>query len=568
MDSRKDRLLAGLVGSSRRLFWLVIAITVAMNILMLTIPIYSLQVYDRVLTSRSASTLAYLTLIACILIAGYSFLESIRLKVLLRLGNRIELAHASRLMQTCISQSANFSTPSSGLLRDLAVVRSFISSPQGTVTLIDVPIAVLFIFAVFLISPVLGFAMLFGCVLLVLIAVITDRATLEPIRLANEASQKAQAMSAKIVERSELVEAMGMRHDLTTHWQDSAMESLHYQSKSSDWVSTNTAISRWSRLTVSIAITALGAYLAIESKITMGAMIASSILMGRGLAPLENIVSLWRQVANVRLSWQRVSEALKTPDRPESNIALPKPTGRISLEKVIYTPPGMEHPIIKGITLELPAGSMLGVVGPVAAGKSTLAKLLCGVWKSQSGSIRMDGADVYLWRRNDFGRHVGYLPQDADLLPGTIRDNIARFSECNDEAVIEAAKLAHVHEIVLRLPKGYDTLIGPGGIVLSGGTRQRIGLARAVFGNPSLLVLDEPSSSLDVEGEKALMSAMQVMLNRKTTIVVISHQPAILRDADWIAVLVDGQLNKYGPRRELLPLKEDSTTNQPVENRA
>jgi PrtD family type I secretion system ABC transporter len=428
--------------------------------------------------------------------------------------------------------------------------------------LIDVPIAILFILVVFLISSVLGFAMLFGAVLLVIIAVLTDRATLEPIRLASEATQRAQGRSAEIMERSELVEALGMRSALIANWHNTTLENLHHQSRSSDWVATNTAISRWSRLIISIAMTALGAYLAIDGKITMGAMIAASILMGRGLAPLENVISLWRQVANVRLSWKRVSDALMIAGRQESGIQLPKPSGRISLEKIVYTPPGAEHPTIKGLTLEIPAGSMLGVVGPVSAGKSTLAKLLCGVWKPYSGNIRLDGADVFQWPRDDFGRHVGYLPQGAELLSGTIRDNIARFSDCDDSAVIEAAKLADVHEIVLRLPKGYDTLIGAGGVILSGGTRQRIGLARALFGYPSLLVLDEPSASLDADGEKALMVALRKMRERATTIVVISHQTSILRDADVVAVLVEGQLHKYGPRRELLPLREDSVANQ------
>lgn len=535
---------------------------------MLAVPIYSLQIYDRVLTSRSGATLVYLTIIACLLIAGYSILESIRLKILLRLGNRFELSHAKHLIQACITESARLSRPSSTLLRDLAVVRSFISSPQGIVTLIDVPISLLFMLTVFLINSALGGAMLFGAVLMLLIAILTEKATLELIRSANQASQEAQFTSAEIIERSELIEALGMREHLIKHWQHSAQKSLHYQSKSSDWIATNTAISRWSRLIVSIAMTALGAYLAIESRVTIGAMIASSMLMGRGLAPLENVISLWRQLTNVRLSWSRVQDALNAPNRPENTLKLPRPTGLTRLEEVTYTPPGMEHPIIKKLSLELPAGTMLGIVGPVAAGKSTLAKLICGVWKPQSGTVRLDGADVYTWERSDFGRHIGYLPQDAELLSGSIRDNIARFSESSDASIIEAAQLANVHEIILRLPRGYDTHIGPGGIILSGGTRQRIGLARAIFGNPSLLVLDEPSASLDTSGENALINVLKTMRNRGTSIVVISHQPTILHDADLIAVLVDGQINKFGPRRELLPRREDTQEVRHEEKRA
>lgn len=529
-----------------------------MNFLMLTVPIYSLQIYDRVLTARSTSTLAYLTLIACLLIAGYSFLEFVRLKVLLRLGNRFELTHATRLIHTCITQSAKSSAPSSSLLRDLAVIRSFIASPHGISALLDIPIAFFFLIVVFLISSVLGTAMLTGAVGLVVIAYLTDRTTLEPIKLANEASQKAQNRAAEIVDRSEIVEALGMRNNLIAHWQEAARESLSYQSQSSDLVATNTAISRWSRLIISIAMTALGAYLAIQDKITMGAMIASSILMGRGLAPLESVIPLWRQVANVRLAWQRVSDTLAISDRNEQTLQLPKPLGRLSLEKVTYASPGSEQPIIKGLTFDLPAGVMLGVVGPVAAGKSTLAKLLCGVWNPQGGTVRLDGANVFQWPREDFGKHVGYLPQGSELFAGSIKDNISRFSDSSADAVIAAAQLAGVHELILRLPRGYDTLIGAHGVVLSGGTRQRIALARAIFGSPSLVVLDEPSASLDEEGEQALLAALRTLKEKRTTIVVISHQRNILRDADRIAVLVDGQLFKYGTRQELLPSEYDN----------
>ncbi|MDD2943140.1 MAG: type I secretion system permease/ATPase [bacterium] len=558
----KNGLLGSIILASGRSAWLVIVITVMMNLLMLTIPIYSLQIYDRVLTSHSIATLVFLTLIACILIAAYGFLEWIRLRVLLRLGNRFELAYAERLLNTCITQSARFSNPSSALLRDLAVIRSFIASPQGVVTLVDVPVAILFVVVVFLISPVLGAAMLFGGFVLLVVATFTDKSTMEPIRLGGEAAQKAQFRSAEIVERSELVEALGMRHSVIAHWQGAALEGLHYQSRSADWIAANTAVSRWARLVVSIAMTALGAYLAIHNEITMGAMIAASILMGRGLAPLENVISLWRQVINVRLAWRRVSDALVISCRPENTVELPAPVGHLSLEKVLYAPPGAEQPTIKGVSFEIPAGRMLGLVGPVAAGKSTLAKLICGVWRPGNGVIRLDGADVFLWQREDFGKHIGYLPQGTELLAGSVRDNIARFSDCDDSTVIEAASLADVHNLILRLPNGYDTLIGPGGMILSGGTRQRIGLARALFGSPCLLVLDEPSSGLDTEGEKALILALRLMRAKGTTIVVVSHQNSILRDADAIAVLVDGQLHKLGPRRELLPLPGDSPSVQ------
>lgn len=529
-------------------------IALAMNLLMLGLPIYSLQIYDRVLTSRSEATLFYLTLITVVLISAYGFLEAIRLKLLLRIGNRFQLAYEPQTLDACVAQSARVSEPVIHPLRDLAVVKNFLASPQGIVSLIDTPLALVFLVVVFFIHPLLAGAMAVGVLLLMALALATEWSTANPVKAANEASLKAQAQANEIVANAEVIEAMGMRQAILGYWQRHSRETLHHQSLGGDRSATLTAIGRWVRLILSITLTALGAYLAIDNRITIGGMIASSILMGRGLAPLENLIPLWRQLVGVRTSWDRLNGALRRYPRVESSMSLPAPSGALSLEQVTYVPAGFDAPTIKGISFSLPAGSLLGLMGPVSAGKSTLAKLICGIWKPRTGVIRLDQADVYQWNRSDFGRYVGYLPQDANIISGTVRENIARFGEATDEDVVAAAQLCGVHEMILRLPRGfgYDTFVGRGGATLSGGMRQRVGLARALLGNPKLVVLDEPTANLDVEGEQALFKALAELRGRGATVVVVTHQLAMLRDADFIGVIVEGQLKTFGPRNEIL----------------
>jgi len=528
------------------------AISLAMNFFMLALPIYSLQIFDRVLLSRSGATLFYLTLIVVVFITAYSFLEGIRLKLLLRIGNRFQLAFESRVLDACIAQSARLSEPVTLPLRDLAIVRNFLASPQGIVALIDTPLALVFLLVVYLIHPLLGAAMTLGILLLMAIALATEWNTAASVKAANDAGFKAQTRAGEIVGNAGLVEAMGMRDAILRYWQNYSREGLYHQSVSGDRSALLTALGRWDRLILSVIITGLGAYLAIEDRITVGGMIAASILMGRGLAPLENLIPLWRQLIGARNAWQELNESLERYPRAENTMVLPAPTGALSLEQVTYVPPGGEVPTIKGITLQVQPGVQIGLVGPVSAGKSTLVKLICGIWKPRSGNVRMDNADVFQWNRADFGRHVGYLPQEAELFSGTIRDNIARFGDASDEEVVAAAMLAGVHGMILRMPSGYETAIGSGGATLSGGMRQRIGLARALFGNPRLVVLDEPSANLDSEGEQALLHALGELRTRHVTVVIATHQLALLKDVDQIGVIVDGQLKACGPRSEII----------------
>jgi PrtD family type I secretion system ABC transporter len=545
-------LLHSILSTSGSAAWVVIAATVGMNLLMLVVPVYSLQIFDRVLTSRSVETLLYLTLIAAVMISAYAFLEAIRLKLLLRIGNRYQLALEGKVLDACVAESARLSEPIHQPLKDLSTLRGFVSSPQGLVSLIDTPMALLFLLVVFLIHPLLGGAMLLGVLFLLGVALITEAGTSDSATRANTAGNQATARANEIVEKAGLIEAMGMREAILGYWRRYNNESLHFASVSGDRIAVNTAIGRWMRLVLSIALTGLGAWLAINDRLTIGGMVAASILMGRGLAPLESLIPLWRQLINVRMAWQRLREALEKFPRAEGAMALPAPTGVLQIEKVVYVPPGDDAPTLKGISLQVPGGVILGMVGPVSAGKSTLAKLICGVWKPYSGTVRLDNADVYQWNRSDFGRHVGYMPQGADLFSGTVRDNIARFTDAADAEVVKAAQIAGVHDMVLRLPKGYDTWVGTGGATLSGGFRQRVCLARAIIGDPRLLVLDEPSANLDSAGEQALVQAMDTLRKQGSTVIVITHQLSVLRNADLIAVLLDGQLHRFGPRAEIM----------------
>ena len=529
----------------------VCATSLGMSILVLAVPIYSLQVFDRVLISRSTATLAYLTLIVIVLISAHAFLEAMRLKLLLRIGNRIQLALESKVLEACVAASARISAPVTHPLRDLAIVRNFLAGAQGIVALIDTPLAVLFLIAVFLIHPWLGVAMIVGIAALVLVALMAEGVSHGPVKAAHEAGVRAQGQMNEIIHNAETVEAMGMRTAVFARWQQLSHEALHFQSIGADHSAVLTALGRWIRLVLGIGLTGLGAYLAIEDRITMGGMIASGILVSRGLAPLENFIPLWRQWIGARTAFQRLTEALAQFPRNEVGMNPRAPTGVLSIEQISYVPPKSDVPILKGISLGLPAGAQLGLVGPVSAGKSTLVKLICGIWKPRTGTVRLDNADVYPWEREDFGRILGYLPQGAEFFSGSVRDNIARFALASDDDVIAAARLAGIHDSILRFPAQYETQIGATGIAVSAGMRQRIGLARAIFGTPKLVVLDEPSANLDAEGKKALMIVLNDLKARHITTIVITHELAFLQNVDFIGVMVDGQLKDFGTRGEV-----------------
>lgn len=526
-----------------------------MNVLLFALPLYTLQVYDRVLTSRSSETLFYLTLLVLFALTASAVLDAIRNRLFLRIGNAYSIKLGARLIDLSIAQSARTSDPNSQPMRDMQTIRNFVTAPQGLAIIFDAPLVPLFLISVYVMHIGLGHAMLFGVILLIVLTLATELLTGNAMRAASEASIEAQRRIDGVIQNAEAVEAMGMRATMRQYWQKAQGQALIETSLAGDRATIAGSVARWVRMLLSLMMTAAGAWYAIHNEITIGAMVAANILSARGLAPLEIMISAWRSTQNVRVSVDRINNAIAKHLRPEGTTQLPEPRGEITVEQLFYVPPGAEQPTMKGIGFRLPAGSWLGLVGPSGAGKSTLVKLICGVWQPRSGAVRLDGADVFSWPRADFGRHCGYLPQDVELFAGTVRDNIARFlppEEVPDAAVIEAAQSAGVHDLILRLPKGYDTPLGPGGASLSVGQRQRIGLARAFLGMPRLIVLDEPNSNLDTEGEQALVESVRRARKAGSTIIMICHRPSLLADADYIGVLVDGQMQHFGPRDEVL----------------
>lgn len=541
-----------LEGVNRRALMGVAGVGVATNLLMLAVPLFSLQVYDRVLSTRSVDTLWLLSVGVMIALLTLAALETLRSWLLIRVSNRYALEIEPRVLDAGLTQSAVRGVEPAQLLRDTNTVRNFLGTGHGLVALMDAPMAPVFIFIVALLHPWLGFATFMGAVLLLGLTLATEALTAPQVREAGEAAMRAQRRAESAMQNAEAIEAMGMRGAILRRWRAEQNAHLVITSRASDRASMLAAAARGTRMTLSLALTAFGAFFTIGDQLTVGGMIAAFMLSARALAPMEVLIGAYRQFVQARTALDRLDALLERFGRKESAMRLPAPLGEVAFDAVVYTPPGQEQPTIRGVSLQIPAGTVLGLIGPSAAGKSTLAKLMCGIWPARSGSVRLDGADVYNWNRDDFGRHVGYLPQDVELFAGTVRDNIARFGEVEDADVVKAAQLAGVHDLVLKLPKGYETEIGPGGAALSGGQRQRIALARALFGSPRLAVLDEPNSSLDTEGEQALGEAIAALKESGATVVVITHRPSILAGADKIAVVIGGRIERIGPAKEMI----------------
>ena len=537
--------------SSRRGLWLIGGLSLTTNLLLLALPIYTLQIFDRVLLSRSVDTLWILTLGVAVALGAATVVEGLRGQLLLRLSNRLALALDRPLFDEILQRATHRGDRSLQPMRDLNTVRGFISAPQGLVALIDAPLVPFYLLVVYLLHPWLGHAMVIGAVTLIVIAWSNEKATAPTARRAMDSVQNAQQWLEDLLGSADMVVAHGISNEVFQHWRSKQNQALAATSSAGTVGGQFASAAKGIRLQLNIALTALGAYLAINDEITLGAMIAANILTSRALAPIELLIGATRQLIGVKVAWQRLTGMLKN-EPPREATRLPPCQGHLEFERVIYIPPGTEQPTIKGVSFKIEAGTFLGLIGPSAAGKSTLARLSCGVWEPKSGVVRLDGADIRIWHRENFGRSCGYLPQDVQLLGGTVRENICRFMDASDDSVIAAAKTAGAHELIVRLSSGYETRVGAAGAWLSAGQRQRIGLARALFGDPQLIVLDEPNSNLDAEGEQALEESLIRAKARGATLVVISHRPAVLAHADTLAVLVDGQLQQFGPRQDIL----------------
>lgn len=547
----KPTLLNTALGAMRRALIYAFVFSFAINMLSLLMPIYSLQVFDRVFTSRSIDTLLALTGVVLVGYVFYGALYAVRAAVIARVVEWLERTVAPQLLRVSIIYSAESGQALAGQhQRDLLTIKNFISGAAPT--LMDLPWSFIFLLVIYMINPLLGFLGAIGIVILTVSALINEFATRKALLRASEKNVEAALAADLLGRHGEAIQAMGMNADVVARWHEDNQRGLMLQDVAQQRSAIITGISRSLRMLLQMAVIGLGAYLALKNEMTAGGLVASSILVARAMAPFEGTIQIWKQFITARDAYQRLRLLLTHVGHNHGDTTLPPPRGYLSVEN-LYISIHKSAPILRGITFDLQPGESMGVIGPSAAGKSTLAKALVGVYMPQHGNVRLDGADMYSWSREDAGPHIGYLPQHVELFAGTIKQNIARMQpEPNDEMVIEAAQRAGVHQMILQLPKGYDTSYHIGNAVLSPGQKQRIGLARALYGNPRFVVLDEPNSNLDGDGERALMLSLAYMREMGITTIVVAHRPSILATVDKVLVLKNGMVDVLGPRDEVL----------------
>ncbi|MBL1264579.1 MULTISPECIES: type I secretion system permease/ATPase [Methylomicrobium] len=536
------------------------------NFLMIAPSIYMLQVYDRVVTTGNMTTLLMLTLIVLLLFITMASLEWVRSQILVRVSTRLEMLLNTRLFRVAFKQAlfTGGRQATTQALDDLTGLRQFLTG-NGLFAFFDVPWMPVYLALLFVFHPWFGWFSVATAILLSLVAVATEKATSKTLSDANNVAIATRAQLSKNLRNAEVIESMGMLGNLHRRWMEGAVKVLNLQAVASSRAGLLAALSKIIRMSSQSLILGLGAYLTIEREISPGLMIAGSILMGRALAPIDLMIGTWKGFISARGQYKRLNEILQQIPPEKEQMQLPDPQGRIQFENTVVIPPGGKVPAIKGLNLVIEKGDIIGVIGPSGAGKSTLARAVLGIWPTANGVIRLDGAEVFNWEREHIGRFIGYLPQDIELFEGSISENIARFGEIIPEKVVEAAKMADVHDMILRLPEGYDTVIGATGGNLSGGQRQRIGLARALYGNPVLVVLDEPNSNLDEQGESALEKALLQLKQKQTTVIIITHRNNVLSKVDKMMILNDGALVVYGPKTQVIEyLQQQQKQQRPV----
>jgi ATP-binding cassette subfamily C exporter for protease/lipase len=544
--------VAAAIWELRHPFYVIGGFSFVINLLMLLPSLYMLQVYDRVLTSRSEMTLLVLTVITLGLYGVLVGLEWVRSRALVRVGARFDETLNSRVFTAAFE--TNLRSPGSNAgqaLSDLTNVRQFITG-NGLFAFFDAPWFPIYLAVIFMLHPVLGWFSLGGAVLLSFLTLVNEWATKGPLTQANQAAIVSNNYATNNLRNAEVIQSMGMIDNLRQRWYDRYKLLLAMQSVASDRAGVISSATKFIRLGQQSLILGVGALLVIKGELTPGGMIAGSILMGRTLAPVELLIGTWKQLISARGAFDRLEKMLNQFPASKENMALPPPDGQVSVENLVASAPGSTVAILKGINFSLAPGDVVAVIGPSAAGKSTLARLLVGIWPAMAGKVRLDGADVFTWNKLELGPHIGYLPQDVELFEGSIAENIARFGELDHEKVITAARQAGVHDMILHFPNGYDTSIGVSGGFLSGGQRQRIALARALYGHPALIVLDEPNASLDDAGEAALVQAVQSLKKEGCTVVLITHRTSIISAVDKILLLREGQVAAFGPRDDVL----------------
>ncbi|CCE22658.1 type I secretion system permease/ATPase [Methylotuvimicrobium alcaliphilum] len=523
------------------------------NFLMITPSIYMLQVYDRVVSTGNKSTLVMLTLIVLGLYVTLAALEWVRSQILVRVSTRLETLLNQRLFQVAFKQAllSGGQRATTQPLDDLTGLRQFLTG-NGLFAFFDAPWMPFYLGLLFLFHPLYGWFSVVTAILLCLVALANEKVTSKTLSEANTTNIATRGMLQKNLRNAEVIESMGMLGNIRRRWMSGAVKMLDLQAVASSRAGILTSLSKFIRISSQSLILGLGAYLVIEREISPGLMIAGSILMGRALAPIDLMIGTWKGFINARDQYGRLNAILLQIPADSERMQLPDPKGNIQLENAVVVPPGSKTPALKGINVTIDSGDIVGIIGPSGAGKSTMARAVLGIWPTANGAIRLDGAEVFQWDREHLGGFIGYLPQDIELFEGTISENIARFGEIDSQKVVEAAKMADVHELILQLPEGYDTVIGAGGGTLSGGQRQRIGLARAIYGNPVLVVLDEPNSNLDDQGESALEKALMQLKQKNTTVLIITHRKNVLDKADKLLILKDGVLAAYGPKNQVL----------------
>jgi len=552
-NSNNDSLLEKTLKTCKRAFGYLFFFGFIISILTISTSVYALQVFDRVLSSGSIDTLIALTFVMFGFLVALGLLQIIRAFILMGVSDFLNQKLSDTLLHVSISNSAVFNNMQGGQnLRDLGAIKGFLTG-SGVNSLIDAPWCILYIIAIFFIHPTLCIMVILSAILLLILAYYNEKTTKPILDKASEINIKGAGELELSTRNAEVIEAMGMRLNIVKNWNEINKQVNELQTQASKKSSVVTNITKTLRMFIYVLSTAVGAYLVLGNKMSPGGIIAASILSGKALAPFDAAMGIWKQVINTRKSYNRLNSVMKNTLVRQEAMKLPEPKGNLSIEKIAYISPKTKQTIIKGINIQIKAGEIIGIIGPSGAGKTTFAKIISGIWKCTTGIVRLDGADIYTWNRDDITNHLGYLPQDIELFNGTVKDNIARMDkEADPNKVVEAAQDAFVHDLILHLQKGYETDIGIGGSELSAGQRQRIALARAFYNNPKLIILDEPNSNLDQNGDIALAKAIINAKKKSSTIIVISHRPSILKIVDKLLVIHEGEAKIFGNRDEVL----------------
>lgn len=536
----------------RRFFLFAGVFSLVINLLLIVPAIYMLQVFDRVMTSRSQETLVMLTLFTVVALVVMAALDFVRSQLLARGAVALDKTLGPIVLREMLEgQSRPMRSDAMHALRDVAILRSFLAGAP-ILALFDIPWIPVYIIVISLFHPLLGVVAVAGAVLLLILTIANERLSRSPLEAMQAQSRKASQFVDLSLRNAESIAAMGMAPGILASWETQHHRVLTSQLAASRTASRVSAATKFVRQTIQVAVLGAGAYLVINLEASSGVMIAATILLGRALAPVEGVVAGWKALVDARSAYGRLDGLLRASSQEKAVTTLPAPDGALALERVVFGFRDRQQAVIKGVSLNLGAGETLAIIGPSASGKSTLARLIVGIWAPAGGTVRLDGADVSTWPRDDLGRYVGYLPQDVELFAGTVSENIARMGAPDAAAIVAAAQRANAHDMILRLPNGYDTPIGDAGALLSAGQRQRVALARALYGSPRLVVLDEPNSNLDAEGEVALHAALRELKKEAATCVVITHRPSLLDTADKVLVLRDGAVQHFGTPAEVM----------------